>query len=229
MSDDDDHIRIWMQAELSKRPRGTKGKLAAHLGVRSDAITRMMNTDPHKETREIRASEHVKMLEFFKGADEAPDEVWSTVRLMGFVGAGAEVEPDFEQIPEDGLEQIEVPFALPEEMDAYQVRGDSMLPMFEDGMIIVVYREQRKSAEAFFGSRAIVRTSDGRRYIKTIIRGRSPGRVGLSSWNAQLIDDVTPVWIGEIFTYFPAASLRQESRRIGRQGGIQGRLELKTA
>lgn len=147
------------------------------------------------------------------------------VPLMGFIGAGAEVEPDFEQVPDEGLEQIHVPFVLPAEMVAFQVRGDSMMPQFRDGTVLIVYREQRRSLESFYGEEAAVRTSDGRRFIKTIIRGTKAGCVNLISWNAQPIENVHLAWVGEIFSVFPARSLH----RVARQGGIQGHLGLKRA
>lgn len=58
-------IRAWISSELEKMGRGSKGKLAAHLGVRPDAITRMLNTAPDKEARFIRADELVKLRDFF--------------------------------------------------------------------------------------------------------------------------------------------------------------------
>lgn len=140
----------------------------------------------------------------------------SSVPLMGYVGAGAEVEPDFEQVPEAGLDQISVPFPLPADMIALQVRGNSMLPQFRDGAVIIVYREQRRSMESFYGEEAAVRTTDGRRYIKTIIRGSKHGTVNLISWNADPIEGVGLAWVGEIFTVFPAKSIG----RVMRQGGI---------
>lgn len=155
------------------------------------------------------------------GRGEAPEAMPSLVPLMGYVGAGAEVEPDFEQVPEEGMEQIEVPFPLPADMIALQVRGDSMLPQFRNGVIIIVYREQRRSTESFFGEEAAVRTTDGRRFIKTILRGTTG--VNLISWNAPAIENVHLAWVGEIFTYFPATAIR----RIEKQGGIQGQLRLR--
>ncbi|MGB3536822.1 MAG: LexA family transcriptional regulator [Mesorhizobium sp.] len=147
------------------------------------------------------------------------------VPLMGFIGAGAEVEPDFEQVPPEGLDQIQVPFALPSDMIAFQVRGDSMMPQFRDGAVLIVYREQRRSLESFYGEEAAVRTSDGRRFIKTVIRGNQAGRVNLISWNAQPIENVHLTWVGEIFSVFPARSLRH----VAKQGGVQGSLRLKSA
>lgn len=224
MSDTQDDIRLWMQAEMAKRGHGVKGELAKHLGIRPDAITRMANTDPDKETREIRAHELVKMREFFEQPFEAPSSGGSTVPIMGFLGAGAEVEPDYEQVPPDGLDTIEVPFPVPDEMVAFIVKGDSMLPVYKDGHVIVVYREQKKPLDSFYGEDAAVRTSDGRRFIKTLQRGQN-GLVNLFSWNAKLIENVQLEWIGEIFATFPRSSLKKSIR----QGGIQGQLRLKSA
>lgn len=58
-------IRDWLQAELDRKGHGAKGKLATYLGIRADGITRMLNIDPNKETREVKAEELVKMGEFF--------------------------------------------------------------------------------------------------------------------------------------------------------------------
>lgn len=61
-------IRSWISSQLENMGHGSKGKLAAHLGVRADAITRMLNTEPGKEARVIRADELVKIREFFNAA-----------------------------------------------------------------------------------------------------------------------------------------------------------------
>lgn len=158
------------------------------------------------------------------GEGEGPDVGdRRSVKLMGYVGAGAEVEPDFEQVPEEGLETIEVPFPLPDEMIAFGVRGDSMLPVFKSGAVIVVYKEQQRPIEQFYGEEAAVRTSDGRRYIKTIMRGQSG--VNLISWNAAPIENVALEWIGEIFAVLPPLAMK----KVQKQGGLQGNLRLKTA
>jgi len=147
----------------------------------------------------------------------------TTVPVMGYLGAGAEVEPEFEQVPPEGLDQIDIPFTLPDDLIAFVVKGDSMLPFYKDGTTIIVYRHQKRPIEAFYGEDAAVRTSDGRRFIKTIMRGDG-GLINLISWNAQPIEGVRLDWIGEIFAVLPPSHLRRAARV-----GIQGQLRLKTA
>ncbi|MBY8918794.1 S24 family peptidase [Nitratireductor sp. L1-7-SE] len=223
MSDPQHEIRLWMQEQLNQSPHGTKGRLAKHLGVRPDAITRMANTDPKKETREIRAHELDLMRAFFSQAEGAPqDDDGMEVPVMGHVGAGSEVMPDFEQVPPEGIDQVHVPFHVPDDLIAFTVRGTSMLPYMREGTIIIVYREQQKPIEAFYGLQAAVRTADGKRFIKTITRG-SNGGVNLISWNAEEMYDVHLEWIGEIFAILPPSA----TRKVERQGGIQGQLKLR--
>lgn len=157
------------------------------------------------------------------GEGEGPTESdRRSVPLMGYVGAGSEIEPDFEQVPPEGLEQIEVPFPMPADMVAFGVRGDSMLPVYKNGAIIIAYREQHRPLSQFYGEEAIVRTVDGRRFIKTITRGQDG--VTLLSFNAPPIENVHLDWIGEIFAVIPPLALK----KVARQGGIQGNLRLKT-
>lgn len=153
--------------------------------------------------------------------DDANEPARNEIPIMGYLGAGAEVMPEFEQVPPEGLDQIEVPFPLPAEMIAFKVRGDSMLPVYKDGAVIIVYRDQQRPLHAFYGEEAAVRTSDGRRFIKTVMRGRD-GLVNLLSWNAPPIEDVHLEWVGEIFATLPGSTLR----KVERQGGIQGQLKL---
>lgn len=225
MSDPQREIRLWLQEELAQRPHGTKGLLAKFLGVRPDAITRMANTDPHKETREIRAHELVKMREFFQEAEKQHADI-SVVPVMGYLGAGAEVEPEYEQVPPEGLDQIQIPFQMPDDMIAFKVRGESMLPVYKDGAVIITYREQKKPLQAFYGEEAAVRTSDGRRFIKTIMRGQDD-TVNLLSHNASPIEGVRLEWIGEIFAVIPPGALRSVGKSVEKEGGIQGQLKLR--
>lgn len=144
----------------------------------------------------------------------------SVVAVMGLVGAGAVIDPEYEQVPPDGLYQVEVPFVMPEGLIAFQVKGSSMLPKYEQDEVIVVWAEPRRPVESFYGQTAVVRTAGGARYLKKIMRGRSPRTVDLHSYDgSDPIENVRLEWIGQIFARFPASEiirLEKQNRRAGR-------------
>lgn len=194
----------------------TQMQLAEDLNVSQSTVNRWLGTaEPEGHRRDAINELYEAIVQKQHAAGEG-----TLIPLMGFIGAGAEIMPEFEQVPPDGIDHVNVPFPLPAEMIAFQVRGDSMLPVYKDGHVIVCFREQKRPVEAFYGEDAAVRTSDGRRFIKTIMRG-NPG-VNLMSWNAAPIENVGLEWIGEIFATLPRNALKS----IERKGGIQGRLKL---
>lgn len=141
----------------------------------------------------------------------------SIVPVMGRVGAGAEIEPDFEQVPEEGLEQIEVEGTLPADMIAFRVYGDSMLPRYDDGDVIICWREQKRGIDSFYGEEAVVRTVDGRRFLKSIMRAGDG--VSLFSWNARPIENVDLAWVGEIHRIYRGSQFRRLERARMRANG----------
>ena len=185
----------WRQTDLAER-----------LSVTQAAVSRWFaGADPRGEQRD-------KINEIYNeitgnagvtGNTQIPSK--SYVPLMGYIGAGAEIKPDIGQMPADGLGVIEVPFQMPANMIAFRVRGDGMLPVYQDGNVIFVYKYQRKPVEEFYGENAVVCTDSGERFIKTITRGADGAN--LVSWNAKVIENVKVNWIGEIFAVFPNLSI----------------------
>ena len=162
-----------------KKPGKSKSGLAKALGLWPSAITALLNGQ-----RELKAREVPIAAAYLELDVPEPGEV----RIMGYVGAGAAIDPDVEQVPADGLATVTLPFPLPDDMIGLEVRGESMQPRYDDGDVIVVYREQRRPLESFFGEEAAVRTRDGRRYLKTITRGKTRSTVTLLSFNARPIE-----------------------------------------
>jgi repressor LexA len=191
------------------KPGKTKGGLAAAMGVRPGAVSEIL-----AGIRLIKASEIAPIIEYLE---------LNSVPIMGRVGAGASIEPEHEQVPPEGLGEVELPFPISEETIAFEVSGDSMLPKYENGDIIVVYREQRHPLSSFYGEEAAVRLKTGERYLKTIERGQSSGQVNLTSFNAKPIAGVRLDWIGEICVTLP----RGQIERLRTRAAARTRKQVK--
>lgn len=182
----------------------SKGGLALAMGVRAGAVSEILGGQ-----RLIKASEIDIIMEYLE---------LNYVPIMGRIGAGAVIEPEYEQVPPEGLGEIELPFPISAETVAFEVSGDSMLPKYENGDVIVVYRDQRHPLGSFYGEEAAVRLKTGERYLKTIERGKSPSTVNLTSFNAKTISGVKIEWIGEICVTLPRAQIaRMRSRSAARE------------
>lgn len=154
-----------------------------------------------------------------EGEPDAYNDERSVVPIMGYIGAGAEIEPDFEQVPPEGLDQVALPFGVPEDMIGFQVRGDSMLPKYDDGDVVVVPREQRRATDSLIGEDAAVRIyveEGSRRFLKRIMPGPKRHTFNLESTNARTIVGARIAWASEIWAIVPAGRLRTIAKKPAR-------------
>ena len=185
-----------------ERTGKTKTGLATFLGLRNSAITEILGGQ-----RTIKADELPRIVEYLE-LDRVP--------IMGRVGAGGDIEPDYEQVVPDELGTVRVPIAMPGELIAFEVKGDSMIPRYDSGDIVVVWAQQKRALETFYGEEAAVRTKDGRRYLKTITQAKRRSVVTLTSWNAKPIENVKLEWIGEIYLVIRADQVGRIAARTMR-------------
>ncbi|MBR1270981.1 S24 family peptidase [Bradyrhizobium sp. AUGA SZCCT0222] len=188
-------LDVKMIERALERTGKSKGGLAEAMGVRAGAVSEILSG-----IRLIKASEIAPITEYL-GLNSVP--------IMGRVGAGATIEPEHEQVPPEGLGEVELPFPMAEETIAFEVAGDSMLPKYENGDVIVVFRDQRHPLSSFYGEEAVVRLKTGERYLKTIERGKSAPLVNLKSFNAKPITGVKLEWIGEICVTLPRGQIER--------------------
>jgi repressor LexA len=182
-----------------ERTGKTKSGLAAHLGLRNSAITEIL-----QGMRTVKADELPRIVEYLE-LDRVP--------VVGRIGAGGTIEPDYEQLVADELGTVRVPIALPGELVAFEVKGESMKPRYDAGDVVVVWAEQKRATETFYGEEAAVRTRDGRRYLKRVTQGRTRAHVTLTSWNARPIENVKLEWIGEIYLVIRAGQIARIASR----------------
>src|ERR1700740_1785323 len=96
-----------------EKPGKTKGGLATAMGVRPGAVSEILSG-----LRLIKASEIADIIDYLE---------LNSVPIMGRVGAGAAIEPEHEQVPPEGLGEVELPFPMEADTIAFEVGGVSVL------------------------------------------------------------------------------------------------------
>jgi repressor LexA len=170
-----------------KRELGSQQRLADELRVGQNTVSRWLSgsQDPGGARRD-KLRELAVRYGIIDQKAAAADERGATIPIMGYIGAGDEVDPDFEQAPPDGFDQVVVDLDLPPDTVAFEVRGGSMWPRWKAGDLIIVQRRRRDPA-ALIGEEAAVSVigEDGyRRYVKKLAAGPRRGSFNLESVNA---------------------------------------------
>ena len=172
----------WTKAELARRAEITYDSVNKYLAGKVDK--------PRGQVLSALAKAlGVDELWLEKGIDQ--DSPTRLVPLKGYIGAGGHVEAI-----ETGPEEIDAPADSHPDTVAAQIRGDSQLPVLQDGWII--YWSISRPAMEMLNQLSVVQLSDGRIMVKTLRNGSKAGLFTLTSFNAADIVDVPVDWAAKI-------------------------------
>ncbi|MDQ0303833.1 S24 family peptidase [Ancylobacter polymorphus] len=206
----------WVKAALEHADM-SGAELARHLTERLGrsidraAVQKMQMVEGTGKTkpRAVAADEMIAISEIT--GYPAPQGSNYSVNVVGYVGAGSEVHPFDDHEMGAGLETIDTDFPVKPGTVAVIVRGDSMLPIFEDGDLIG-YMADSADPTTLIGKTCVVRLADGRTFIKKLRRGSVDGLFTLVSANASDIEDVQIEWARRYRFRIPADEWRSSTK-----------------
>jgi phage repressor protein C with HTH and peptisase S24 domain len=189
------HEQVWAAIDaLAERHSLSASALAKRAGLDSTSFnkSKRLSVDgrprwPSTESlAKVMDATGASVVEFFNLLEQRAFERSTAVRrasvpLMGFAQAGAGGYFDDAGFPAgEGWEQIEMPGGAAEGAYALQVQGDSMLPLYRDGDILIV----QPGAAIRKGDRVVAKTRGGEVMAK-VLAARTATNTVLASLNPE--------------------------------------------
>lgn len=126
------------------------------------------------------------------------------IQVVGFVGAGAAVYAYDDEPIGGGFDTVERPGFVKGKAVAVEVKGDSLIPIAEDGWRLIYAGEQTMLESEVLNKLCVVKLLDGRMLVKRIVKGSEPQRYHLISTNAPMIEDVEVEWAAPVKAIIPS-------------------------
>jgi phage repressor protein C with HTH and peptisase S24 domain len=203
------HDRIWAAIDrLAERYGLSASGLARKAGLDATSFNRSKRKGPDGRDRwpstesvaKVLAATGASLDEFMRLVEpEVGGRKKTTVALVGMTqaGAGRFFTDDGMPAGGPGLDEVEFPDFSSEKVFAVEVSGDSMLPLYRDGDVLIV----STTASVRKGDRVVVRTSAGEVTAKELKR-RTAKSLELRSLNPEHPDRVIPTseiaWMGRV-------------------------------
>jgi transcriptional regulator with XRE-family HTH domain len=191
---------------LRKRLGLNQPEFADKVGVSQGTVSRWEAgaAPTHQHLTTLAELDGVSLDEFLLGAVGRPaTEIGEPIPVVGYVGAGASVYPIDDEHENNGFETIERPPFITGQAIAVEVRGDSLVPVAEDGWKLIYTGEQSVLEEEVLNKLCVVALTDGRVLVKRIVRGSKPQRYHLLSTNAPMIEDAEVLWASRVRAIIP--------------------------
>lgn len=202
------HVRIWAAIDLLAERYGLSASgLARRAGLDATSFNRSKRTSPDGRERWPSTESISKVLgatgagldEFMRLIEPGDCAAKTNIPLIGMTqaGAGRVFTEDGMPTGGPGWEEVEFPDLSSEKVFALEVSGDSMLPLYRDGDVLVV----SPTASVRKGDRVVVRTTGGEVTAKELKR-RTAKTVELRALNPEHPDRIIPMaeiaWIARV-------------------------------
>lgn len=190
----EDRLKQWLVLGLDK-PGKTNTELARRLGIPQPRVAEMK-----AGKRSIKTTEIAIIADYI--GEPVPVEILPTdnkslVPVVGYVGAGFEIFSVDDHEKGAGLEFVEAPpGGVSKSTVALIVRGDSMLPVLENGDTIFYDDLCEGDFSHLIGKNCVVRLRDGRTFVKKL--QHSGGQYWLHSHNAEPILSPEIEWAAKV-------------------------------
>jgi DNA-binding XRE family transcriptional regulator len=191
--------------KMLRQTRGeTQSEFADALSTTQGTVARWEKGSAPKHEA-LRALAHLAgvSLEHFLGHPMRGEDA-SEVPIVGYVGAGAAVYAYDDMAHGEGMGSVERPEFVKGRAVAVEVKGDSLVPVAEDGWRLIYTGEQTIIENEVLNKLCVVKLLDGRSLVKRVFRGSKPQRYHLVSTNAPMIEDVEIEWAAPVRAIIPA-------------------------
>jgi len=135
---------------------------------------------------------------YFRYGDQALGPEPRSVSVIGYVGAGAQINSTEDQSRPHDINAIEAPPGEILSAVAVIVRGDSMYPVYQDGDVIFYGRDATEDEANYLGRECVVKLTEGPTLLKRVMRGSERGSYLLLSYNASPMDNVRLDWASPV-------------------------------
>lgn len=189
---------------LRKSRTQTQAEFADDLGTTQGTVARWeRGSEPGKEFLSALADMAGVSIERFIGTPMRSEGI-GDIQIVGYVGAGAAVYPYDDHPHGEGMGTVARPDFVKGKAVAVEVRGDSLIPVAEDGWKIIYTGDRTVLEDEVLNRLCVVALVDGRVLVKRLVRGSEPQRYHLVSTNAPMIENAEIEWAAKVTAIIPA-------------------------